>query len=436
MSLLQRLRERFWFIPAVLCLGAFALAEALIALDEHLGDLELPPWAAAVLYRVGESGSRDLLGAIAGSSLAVAGTTFSITMAVLALTSSTYGPRLVRNFMADRGNQAVLGVFVATFLYALLVLRSIRVIGDGDEDAFVPHLAVNVAVVLAVVDVAVLIYFIHHISDSIQIATLTAGVRQDLRATVERLYPRRGTPDPDGADGDPWTPPDDGAPVLARRSGYVQFTDEDDLVELGARRDVVVSLSVRPGRYVLEGAVVARVHPGGRADDDTLDSVRTCIHLADARTPYQDPEFAVQQLTETAVRALSPGINDPYTAVNALDDLSSGLSLLAARAPQPRGRTDGDGTLRVRSPRVEAGELVTAVLDAMRWYASGAPSVMYATVALVERVAAATSSASLRGTLHAQLGLLQDAFAAAGHHDHDVRLFADRVAAARSGLLG
>jgi uncharacterized membrane protein len=217
MSVLHRVRERFWFIPAVLCLGATLLAEALILLDEHPGLLPLPGWVDGVLYRVGESGSRAILTAIAGSSLAVAGTTFSITVAVLALTSSSYGPRLIRNFMADRANQFVLGVYVATFLYSLLVLRSVRAVGDpGDPEArvFVPHLAVNGAVLLAVLNVGVLIYFIHHISDSIQISTITRRIRSDLHATIERRYPEELGPGEDQVDGASGRPP-----TGARRRG-------------------------------------------------------------------------------------------------------------------------------------------------------------------------------------------------------------------------
>ena len=203
MTVLQRLRERFWFVPAVLCVLAAVLAEVLVAVDQHLDETAVPDWLGVVVYRVGESGSRDLLGAIASSSLAVAGTTFSITMAVLALTASSYGPRLVRNFMTDRANQTVLGVFVATFLYSLLVLRSIRVLGDAGSEPFVPHVAVNVAVLLAVLDVGVLVYFIHHISDSIQVSTMAGRVRAELVETVDRLYPAQVGRAAHHADDDP-----------------------------------------------------------------------------------------------------------------------------------------------------------------------------------------------------------------------------------------
>lgn len=182
-----RLRETFWFVPAVLGVVALLVAQALVRLDRALLDRGVVI-GDSLLYHVGASGSRDILGAIGGSMLGVAATSFSITISVLATTSSTYGPRLVRNFMADRGNQVVLGIFGATFLYSLMVLRSIRSL-DADGDTFVPDIAVNVAVLLAVVDVGVLVYFIHHIAQSVQVGTLSARVRQELRDAVDLLHP-------------------------------------------------------------------------------------------------------------------------------------------------------------------------------------------------------------------------------------------------------
>ncbi|HSK25966.1 MAG TPA: DUF2254 domain-containing protein [Jiangellales bacterium] len=442
MSFLQRLREQFWFVPAVLCLVGFLVAEALIALEESLDDSTAPGWVGTVLYRVGESGSRDVLSAIATSSLAVAGTTFSITIAVLALTSSSYGPRLVRNFMADRGNQVVLGVYVATFLYSLLVLRSIRVIGDpGAQDAevFVPHLAVNLAVLLAVANVAVLVYFIHHISDSIQIWTIASGVRTQLRATVDRLYPEQIGRDveqtgQDGA-GLPTQLEADGVPVTASRPGYVQFVDDDKLMSAARRHDVLVALRVRPGQYVLDDTILALAYPPERVHDALAKAVRAACKVADARSPYQDVEFAVQQLSEMAVRALSPGTNDPNTAVNALDDLSAGLAPLASREPPSPARFDSDGRLRVHAPGPDVVGLVSAVIDTMRWYAASAPSVMHATLVLVARVGRHTGDQVLRARLVTQVDLLRDAFAVAGHHRHDVEAFSEHAADVRHGLL-
>ena len=441
-SVLQRLGERFWFRPALLCVAAFVLAEGLIALDRWRSPALVPDWMAVLLYRVGESGSRDILGAIASSSLAVAGTTFSITIAVLALTSSSYGPRLVRNFMADRGNQAVLGVFVATFLYSLLVLRSIRVIGDpGDQDgkAFVPHLAVNAAVLLAVLNVAVLVYFIHHISDSIQVSSLASSVRQDLLRTVDRLYPAEIG---HGGRGDEATAagalPEEieryGMPVTAARGGYVQSVDDDELMGAARRHDVLIALRTRPGQYVLDDTVIALVHPPARAEA-VAGAIQGAFHVADARSPYQDPEFGVQQLTEMAVRALSPSTNDPYTAINALSDLSVGLARLAARTPPSATRLDEDGTARVHAPAVSVAELIGSVIDAMRWHAAAAPGVMHATLGIVELVGDHARTQALRAELAAHVDLLEEAFTAAGNLPHDVARLTEHAAAVRASLV-
>jgi uncharacterized membrane protein len=436
-NILQRLRERFWFVPAVMVVVAVLLAEALIAVDELATLPTLPGWLDSIIYRVGESGSRDILGAIAGSSLAVAGTTFSITMAVLALTSSSYGPRLVRNFMADRGNQAVLGVFVATFLYSLLVLRSIRALGDpGDPEAevFIPHLAVNGAVVLAVLNIAVLIYFIHHISDSIQVSTIARRVRQDLHATVDRLYPEQIGRDLDVDARLPDRLEEEAAPVRGGRTGYVTYVDEAALLDAARSGDALLALRVMPGRYVLEDTVLCLVHPRDRRDDELVKKVRDAVVVSDARTPYQDVDFAVQQLTELAVRALSPGTNDPYTAVNALDDLSSGLALLAARELPSPWRADDDGVPRVHAPRPDAVSLTSDVLDHVRWYAGTAPSVMHAGLTLVRRVGRHAQDQALRARLLTQVRLLTEAFEGAGHQEHDVEVFRERADEVTRGL--
>lgn len=438
MTWFQRLRERFWFLPALLCAIAAVLAETLVRLDRTSSG-GLPSWPDVVLYRVGESGSRTLLAAIATSSLAVAGTTFSITMAVLALTSSSYGPRLVRNFMADRGNQAVLGVFTATFLYSLLVLRAV---GAGEPDPFVPQVAVTVAVLLAVLDVGVLVYFIHHISDSVQIATLSRQVRDDLGRAVDLLYPEHlgrgreaGAParDSDASDGDVADRmrrrAESGREVVAAGAGYVTAVREDAVLATAVKHDLVVVLDVHPGDHVLAGTRVLRVHPRD-VDDDVVDSLRRSYVIGDLRTPYQDVEFVVQQLTEMAVRALSPGTNDPYTATNALDDLAAGLSRLVARPVPSPVRRDADGEPRVLATRADPADVVASVVDAVRWYGAGAPAVMHTTLRLVEHVGTAALSPAVRERTLVEIGLLRRSFAAAGHDPFDVAAFeshADRV---------
>ncbi len=421
-SVLQRLGERFWVVPALMCLAAAVVAEVLVSVDAATGALSVPSWLRVLLYRVGESGSRDILGAIASSTLAVAGTTFSITIAVMALTSSSYGPRLVRGFMADRGNQVVLGVFVATFLYCLLVLRSIRVVGETGEDPFVPHLAVNLAVLLAVVDIGVLVYFIHHISNSIQVSTLARGVQLDLRRTIERVHPESTGDDPPPASEPPPVGP--GTAVRADRPGYVRRVREDELRDLAVEHDVLLEVLVQAGRYVVDGTTLLEVHPAGGGGEALAGAVRGTFEIAAARSPLHDLSFAVQQLTEMAVRALSPGTNDPYTALTALDELSAGLAQLAARPMAPEVLRDDEGRARVRTCRPDEVQLVSSVLDAVRWYAASSPMVLHGALDLVERVGTAGPREDLRQELVTQVGLLRRTFSSGGHDDHDVRSFA------------
>jgi len=420
----QNLRQSFWFLPALFCAGAVVVAEALIYFDRRVDEFDLGPFGFLV-NRVGESGSRDLLSAIAGSTLAVASTSFSITIAVLTLASSTYGPRLVRNFMADRGNQFVLGVLVATFLYSLLVLRSIRVIADTGDEYFVPHLAVNLAVLLAVLSIGVLVYFIHHISDSVQVWTLAREVRDDLLDAVDRLYPDslgHDAQDIDGADGRGDVPPDlllDGVAVTSHDIGYVQGVDDKALLDLATEHDVVIALRIRPGDHVIEGSSLAVICPAARADDHQWGKVRAAVRIGPARTPHEDVEFSVRLLEEMAVRALSPGTNDPYTAVNALDDLSAGLARLAGRRTPSPYRYDGRGQLRVVAPRVVLVDLVDRVMDAMRAYAVEHPNVLHRTLTLVELVGVATPEPAARARMDIQVQRLVEAFGRTDPQDCD-----------------
>jgi uncharacterized membrane protein len=408
----------------------------LVTTSEPGPRLNLGPFSP-LFYRVGATGSRDLLGAIAGSMLAVASTTFSITIAVLALTSSTYGARLVRNFMTDRVNQAVLGVFVATFLYSLLVLRSIHSVETSADspDEFVPHLAVNIAVVMAVVAIGFLVWFIHHISSSIQVWKLSARVREELWWTVNRLYPEHIGADAAEEARERAALPVlvGGARVVAPRAGYVVTIRQEGLLDAARRHDVVVTLSVRPGHFCVEGTELASVHPGDRTDVRVLRDVAATINLADSRSPEQDVEFATQQLVEMLIRALSPGTNDPYTATNALDSLSAGLCLLMSRPMPSPARYDEDGALRVVAPAVAPADPVNLVFDAVRVYAMEYPTVLHSAVDLADRLTRARDPRTV-DSLDIQLDLLLDGYARTDPHPRDMVRLRDRVDEVRDRL--
>ncbi|WP_206491235.1 DUF2254 domain-containing protein [Rhodococcus sp. KRD162] len=425
---LSRLSDVFWFLPMALGIGALLLAQGLIFLDRALNDADLGVWGA-LFYRVGASGSRDILGAIGGSMLAVAATSFSITVSVLATASSTYGPRLVRNFMNDRGNQFVLGIFGATFLYSLMVLRSIQ---DAtiDNGSFVPDIAVNVAVLLAVVDVAVLVYFINHIARSIQVSTLSARVRSELVAVVDTLYPEE---QPDNSR--PAVPPrTDSAPIVSTESGFVLSVDENALLRAAESADCLVEVLVRPGDHIVEGEELVCVHPPERVADVT-EAVCKAVEFGITRTPYRDIQFAVQQLVEMAVRALSPGTNDPYTAHNAFNELATGLVPMARR-PAPRlGRVDSGQTVRLIVTRLPLTELIDDVFDAVRIYALDAPVAMTSAIMLARRIGIAAVDTDVRESVLRHLALIDAAEAASTADRVNVDFCRGEIDVARQAIL-
>lgn len=368
----QSLRSSYWFVPAVMTAGAAVLAFASVALDRRVGvdfadEME---W----IFSGGSEGARAVLQVVAGSVMSTAGIVFSITIAALSLASSQLGPRLLQNFMRDTGNQVVLGTFISTFIFCLLVLRTIRGEANG---AFVPEISVTFAVLLALASVGVLIYFIHHVSVSIQAPTVVAEVGAELAEHAERTFPTgellEEYPEP------PALPAGfhaRAAPIDCLRDGYVQALDEDALVEIARERDLLIEIVRRPGHFVACGAALAYVWPPEALDAELRKKLRARFITGRKRTAEQDVEFAAGQLVEVAVRALSPSLNDPFTAVACLDWLGAGLCRAArGRAPGPV-RADGEGRPRLHyaSPLSFAG-LVDHSFDQIRQYGAGVPAV-------------------------------------------------------------
>ena len=344
------------------------IAVGLLRVDAALSIEEFGPLQPLV-FSGGTQASRGLLSTIASSMLTVAGTTFSITIAVLTLTASNYGPRLLRTFMQDRGNQFVLGTFVATFVYCLLVLRSVQ---DIEDVRFVPHLSTTFAVVLAILGVGVLIYFIHHVATSIQVATIVADLGDELQATIDRIFPDRFGHDAaehDDMQGARDMPPEfeqRSVPITAPKSGYVQTIDDDALLHLTRTHDVVIEIVHRPGHFVVVGNPLLRAWPAERITHDIQKQATSAFTLGKQRTPTQDVEFGVLQLVEIAVRALSPSLNDPYTAVNSLDQLSVALCHLAERDLPGRYRYDKQHRLRIIATPLTFEQVLDVTFDQIR----------------------------------------------------------------------
>lgn len=417
----RRLVNQLWFVPAACVLGAILLAQLMVGLDRMIPPDSDSVWVDWV-YAVGIDGSRSMLSAIGGSMLGVAATAFSITISVVATASSTYGPRLVRNFMADRINQVVLGVLVSTFIYTLLVLRTIRSASDDLASPFVPHIAVNFAVLLAIADVALLVYFIHHIADSVQVNTLAHGVRRRFLTVIERWYPEetpeemtRTLSDRPG-----------GELIRAEKTGYIVDMDFEKIRSCAEEKDLRVTMIPGVGDHILPGEPLFRVWPESLADD-VEKTLRGSVALGDSRSALQDIRFAEQQVVELAVRALSTGTNDPYTAINAVQEVAPGIVTAVSR-PVPGDTVVVDGVPRFSYRTIGPAEIVDMPFDQIRPHISGQVEVAEALIDLAARIEAATIHSSIEDLARQHVNLVVEQFRRDDPVDRDLKRVEDYAA--------
>ncbi len=396
----EQLRSSYWFIPTAMVVAAVVLSTASVALDRAAAQA----WTHARwwLYRGGPAEASTLLSTIAGSMATVVGVTFSITIVTLSLASSQFGPRLLRSFMRDTGTQVVLGTFVATFVYSVVVLQSISAVEGG---VFVPRTAVAVGIFLAVASLFVLIYFIHHISTSIQAGNVIAAIGVDLDRAIDFLFSdedRVLSGEPRGGDEGEWPGELDqpGRPVPATQTGYLQAIDRDELMRLATERDLVLRLRYRPGDFIVEESDLVIVWPAEETDEEMMGRVNDCFILGAHRIRIQDVELALNQLVEIAVRALSAGINDPFTAMACIDRLGASLVHLAERQMPKAGQYDDQGRLRLIRDVVTFGGVVDAAFNQIRQNGR-------ANVAVIIRLLEALAIIATRARTEEQRGALR-----------------------------
>ena len=430
----ERIRHSLWFIPGLAVLAAAAAALGMLALSEVLGqaDADLP-----IVFSAGPDGARATLQAIAGSVITVAGVVFSITIVALQLTSTQFSPRVLRNFLRDRPNQLVLGTFMGTFTYCLLVLRTIRSEDEQRGDAFVPNLAITGALLLAFLSLAMLIYFIHHISVRIQVTSIVGSVARDTLETIRHVAgwsepdPKRGwLPMPAGSSAPP--PPSGAIPaseagpgavlLRARESGNLQLVHLEGLVDHAKTTGGRYRLLIAPGAWVQDHAAIASFTPADRAAADVERherEVADALAVANERSSRQDVAFGIQQLVDIGIKALSPSVNDPTTAMACIDRLVEVLVAAGLAGDPPRGFADLDGTVRLEVPFPGFEELVPLAFDQIRHYGATTPAVVIH-LARGLSVLLATLPARRHGALRAQARELAAA-ATAIHHEADRR---------------
>ncbi len=418
------IRTSFWFMPTLMVIAAIALSLFTLSLDKATGNHSSIATLGWTFTR-GPEGSRALLSAVAGSMMTIASVTFSITIVALQLASAQFGPRLLRNFMRDRGNQIAIGTFIATFTFCLLILRTV----NGTEgEQFVPHISVTVGLFLTLASIGVLIYFVHHSAESIQAENVIAGVSRDLHEAINRLYPASIGQGPSASPGHqghlPETFDREARAVRSSCSDYLQAIDLEKLMRLAKSNDVILKLDQRPGQFFFKGSHLVRAWPAERVNDEFADQVRDAFYFGRRRTLTQDIEFAIDQLVEIAVRALSPGINDPFTAINCVDRLGAALCTLAEKDIPSPYRLDDEGRLRVVTDTSTIPGIIDASFNQIRQAARSDVSVTLRLLETIEAVARDTTNPEFHDALRRHAVLIHRG-SQEGLNDSSDRLDAD-----------
>ena len=369
MMLWISIRDSLWFIPGIAAFLGVVLATLLVQVPPPSPRGRLTElW----LFGGGAEGARGVLSTIAGSLITVTGVVFSVTIVALQLASSQFTPRVLRSFVADRANQIVLGIFIGTFTYTLLVLRTTRSAVD-DGESFVPQVAVSVAVALLLISIAALIFFIDHAARSVQASVILYRETQHTLDRIPHLFPLEIGEKVSSEKVDPEVPVGACGLVPALTSGYVQAVSDEELLKMAANRDLVVRLEAPIGAFVLAGRPLATVWPAERLDEKTCEAVQRLIVLGFERTPEQDIELGIQAISDIAVRALSPGINDPTTATLCIDRLTEILAQRGRCREPGKGRTDRGGRLRLVAAPSSFERAVGLAFDEIRHYGSQNP---------------------------------------------------------------
>ena len=385
-------RSQLWPIPAIGIALAAIIGVLLPRLDASI-DADLPPTVTAYLIGGGAAAARAVLEAVAGSLITVTSLTFSLTVVTLQLASSQFSPRLLRTFSSDRFVQGTLALFLGTFTYALTVLRTVRTPADG-QDLFVPQISVTLAFLLAVTSVFGLVIFLAHLAKEIRVETMLATVHQDAAATLQRALTE---PDPDQAPTDLPEPPPHRVPLFAPSSGFLVWIDEPVLLAAARDADAVLIIDRQPGGSLVAGTPVGVCWPlhGHLFDTDTLQHLRdqtgSAIHTGPERTAVQDVGFGLRQLTDVTTKALSPGINDPTTAIHALGHSSALLGEMAGRDLGPLLLRDDDHMVRVILHRPSFADLLDLAIAQPRRYGAADPAVLTRLYWLLREIAWVTT---------------------------------------------
>ncbi len=393
-NLWERVRTGYWLMPGAMTVTVFILWVFMLWIDNTFHDqlaVKLT-W----LYSIGPEGVREVLSATVGSVITVTGVIFSVTIVALTLASQQFGPRLLRHFMRDTGNQVVLGFFISTFLYCLLVLLTIR---GPDETTYVPHISVSFGVLLTITSMGFLIYFIHHVASIMQAPRIVAAVSRELLEGIENdIGGECKNITQDGRSPEVFTKPEnfeqESTGVQYAGCGYIQSINFEYLTEIAEENDLVIQMQFRPGDFLMTGSTIVRAWPGHKVDERIRDNIKSAVTVGIVRTPTQDLGFLFDELSEVAVRSLSPSVNDPFTAMNCIDHLAEALIQLGKKSKGHHHMVGTDGKVRIIARRFSFGDAANKSFDHVRQYSTTSGPVTNHLLDTIFRIAEPLSFAS------------------------------------------
>jgi uncharacterized membrane protein len=434
------LRKGLLARPAAITFFYGILAVAMIALERDIPAVkDLASRAAWVIYEDVAS-AQLIVATIAGSMMTTVAVVFSVLIMALSLASIQFSPRILSGFMGDRPTQNTLGVFMGTFVYALIVLRTVQ----GGTQPFVPSASISLAMLLAAIALAWLIYFIHHIGRAINANHIVDRIARETIEIIDDEFPIAvGRVDSHPEDCGPAAPPPANAvDVEAKKSGYVQLCDRERLLALGRAHGVTIYQQHGIGEFVVEGNPLASIAPPDRVTEAMHRVCAECFDIGEVRTMQQDFQFGIRQIVDMALKAISPAVNDPSTASTCIDHLARILCHLARRRILPlEMRDEATGQLlMVRRAGTFRGALDLA-FNQLRQYGRGDMSVSLRMVRALTEIAVATDHVphQERALHHARLveEALSPTFVPDDRHELALRLesLRARVATTRAKAL-
>jgi uncharacterized membrane protein len=388
----EYVRNSIWIVPAAFAALAIALGIVLPHVDEHT--------STTIGISFGPDAARNVLGALAGGMITFTGFVFSILLLAVQFGSSQFSPRMLRRFLRDPTTKLSLGIFMATFIYALLVLR---VVGTAENEAFVPDNSISVALLMLLLSMLMFLRLISRTTQGLRVAAVLGELGRDAQRVIDRVYP-----EPAGGGGESEPGAEAAVPVrtVAHRGGpgVIQSIDATGLIERARRADAVIELAPRVGDLIAPGSPLFRVHgDSGEVDDRWLQGA---VAVGDERTMRQDPAFAFRLLADISAKALSPGVNDPTTSVQALDQIELLLRQLGGRRLTPGIGRDEAGAVRLRYPAPSWEDYLSLAIDETRHYGEGSVQVSRRLRALLEDLRESVPE-SRRAAVDAELELVR-----------------------------